>query len=67
MHTRCACEAQQLACSYSHLCCPAGRAQCSFFEMRQYKIIYRRYASLFFMAGVDDDEVREAQQQQQQL
>ena len=31
--------------------------QCSFYEHRQYKIVYRRYASLFFMAGVDDDEV----------
>ncbi|GAX77536.1 hypothetical protein CEUSTIGMA_g4980.t1 [Chlamydomonas eustigma] len=30
--------------------------QCSFYEHRQYKIIYRRYASLFFMAGVDDEE-----------
>eukprot|EP00879_Flechtneria_rotunda_P029493 GHRR01031902.1.p1 GENE.GHRR01031902.1~~GHRR01031902.1.p1 ORF type:complete len:142 (+),score=32.16 GHRR01031902.1:244-669(+) len=30
--------------------------QCSFFEHRSYKIIYRRYASLFFMVGVDDDE-----------
>jgi len=32
-------------------------AQCSFFEHRSYKIIYRRYASLFFMVGVDEDEV----------
>lgn len=31
--------------------------QCSFFEHRSYKIIYRRYASLFFMVGVDDEEV----------
>lgn len=31
--------------------------QCSFYEHRQYKIVYRRYASLFFMVGVDDDEV----------
>ncbi|KAG2440746.1 hypothetical protein HXX76_003603 [Chlamydomonas incerta] len=30
--------------------------QCSFYEHRQYKIVYRRYASLFFMVGVDDDE-----------
>ncbi|KAL0702912.1 hypothetical protein Bca4012_059034 [Brassica carinata] len=30
--------------------------QCSFVEHRNYKIVYRRYASLFFMVGVDDDE-----------
>lgn len=35
--------------------------QCSFFEFRQYKIVYRRYASLFFMMGVDEDEVRPGQ------
>jgi hypothetical protein len=32
-------------------------AQCSFFEHREYKVVYRRYASLFFMVGVDEDEV----------
>jgi len=32
-------------------------AQCSFFEFRQYKIVHRRYASLFFMVGVDQEEV----------
>lgn len=31
--------------------------QCSFIEHRLYKIIYRRYASLFFLVGVDGDEV----------
>ena len=31
--------------------------QCSFFDHREYKVIYRRYASLFFMVGVDDEEV----------
>ena len=32
--------------------------QCSFMEFRGYKIIYRRYASLFFIVGADqDDEV----------
>lgn len=31
--------------------------QCSFFDHRQYKVVYRRYASLFFMVGVDDEEV----------
>lgn len=32
-------------------------SQCSFVEHRNYKIVYRRYASLFFLVGVDDDEV----------
>jgi hypothetical protein len=30
--------------------------QCSFVEHRNYKIIYRRYASLFFLVGVDGEE-----------
>eukprot|EP01024_Parvocaulis_polyphysoides_P025961 TRINITY_DN2364_c0_g2_i1.p2 TRINITY_DN2364_c0_g2~~TRINITY_DN2364_c0_g2_i1.p2 ORF type:complete len:157 (+),score=18.79 TRINITY_DN2364_c0_g2_i1:36-473(+) len=30
--------------------------QCSFIEHREYKVAYRRYASLFFMVGVDEDE-----------
>lgn len=32
--------------------------QCSFVEHRNYKVIYRRYASLFFLVGIDSDEVR---------
>jgi AP-4 complex subunit sigma-1 len=31
--------------------------QCSFYEHRQYKVVYRRYASLFFMVGVCAEEV----------
>ena len=32
--------------------------QCSFLEHQNYKIIYRRYASLYFIMGVDiNDEV----------
>ena len=31
--------------------------QCSFFEHRAYRVVYRRYASLFFMVGVDESEV----------
>lgn len=33
-------------------------AQCSFVEHRNFKIVYRRYASLFFLVGVDAEEVR---------
>jgi len=36
-----------------HACAP----QCSFIEHRNYKVIYRRYASLFFLVGVDGEEV----------
>ena len=36
----------------------ARNEQCSFVEHLQYKVVYRRYASLFFMVGVDQDEVR---------
>ncbi len=31
--------------------------QCNFLEHRNYRIVYRRYASLFFLVGVDGDEV----------
>lgn len=31
--------------------------QCSFVEHRNYKVVYRRYASLFFLVGVDNEEV----------
>jgi hypothetical protein len=30
---------------------------CSFMEYRGMKVIYRRYASLFFIVGVDQDDV----------
>ena len=30
--------------------------QCSFLEHRNYKVIYRRYASLYFIIGIDIDE-----------
>ena len=34
--------------------------QCSFLEHRQYKVIYRRYASLYFIIGIDiDDDINE--------
>lgn len=33
--------------------------QCSFIEYRGYKVIYRRYASLFFVVAVDGDDENE--------
>ena len=32
--------------------CVVSPLQCSFVEYRQYKIVYRRYASLFFIVGL---------------
>lgn len=37
-------------------CLARAEKQCSFVEHRNYKIIYRRYASLFFLVGIDNDE-----------
>nr|POE53143.1 ap-4 complex subunit sigma [Quercus suber] len=37
-------------------CLACNEQQCSFVEHRNYKIVYRRYASLFFLVGVDNDE-----------
>ena len=41
-------------------CLSRNENQCSFIEHRQYKVIYRRYASLYFIIGLDieDDCVR---------
>lgn len=30
--------------------------QCPFFEFENFKVIYKRYASLFFVVGVDSEE-----------
>ncbi|XP_078153751.1 SNARE-like superfamily protein isoform X1 [Carex rostrata] len=37
-------------------CLARNDQQCSFVEHRNYKTVYRRYASLFFLVGVDNDE-----------
>lgn len=37
--------------------------QCSFMEYKNYKVVYRRYASLYFIIGVDSSEVRLLQTQ----
>ncbi|CEM05376.1 unnamed protein product [Vitrella brassicaformis CCMP3155] len=36
-------------------CLSRTELQCSFMEYRQYKVIYRRYASLYFIVGVDSE------------
>ena len=30
--------------------------QCNFVEHRSFRVVYRRYASLFFLVGVDEEE-----------
>ena len=37
-------------------CLQRKETDCSFIEHLQYKLIYRRYASLFFIVGVDGEE-----------
>jgi AP-4 complex subunit sigma-1 len=37
-------------------CLVRGENLCSFLEYQSYKIIYSRYASLYFIVGVDRDE-----------
>ncbi|KAK6147789.1 hypothetical protein DH2020_018701 [Rehmannia glutinosa] len=37
-------------------CLARNEQQCSFVEHRNYKVVYRRYASLFFLVGVDNEE-----------
>ena len=40
-------------------CLSRTEYQCSFLEYRGYKIIYRRYASLFFVVAVDGEDENE--------
>mmetsp|Transcript_10978 Transcript_10978/g.26408 ORF Transcript_10978/g.26408 Transcript_10978/m.26408 type:complete len:144 (-) Transcript_10978:57-488(-) len=37
-------------------CLMRGEQQCSFLEYKGSKIVYRRYASLFFIIGADEEE-----------
>ncbi|CAG8584682.1 12992_t:CDS:2, partial [Dentiscutata heterogama] len=37
-------------------CLKRSDVQCSIFEYGQYKLAYRRYASLFFVIGFDEEE-----------
>jgi AP-4 complex subunit sigma-1 len=37
-------------------CLQRKESECNFVEHLQYKLVYRRYASLFFIVGVDNDE-----------
>eukprot|EP00013_Stygamoeba_regulata_P019783 CAMPEP_0177659458 /NCGR_PEP_ID=MMETSP0447-20121125/17453_1 /TAXON_ID=0 /ORGANISM="Stygamoeba regulata, Strain BSH-02190019" /LENGTH=130 /DNA_ID=CAMNT_0019164329 /DNA_START=588 /DNA_END=977 /DNA_ORIENTATION=- len=37
-------------------CLARAETQCSFMKYEDYKVVYRRYASLFFIVGCDLDE-----------
>eukprot|EP00933_Yihiella_yeosuensis_P083194 TRINITY_DN97376_c0_g1_i1.p1 TRINITY_DN97376_c0_g1~~TRINITY_DN97376_c0_g1_i1.p1 ORF type:complete len:146 (-),score=21.92 TRINITY_DN97376_c0_g1_i1:159-596(-) len=37
-------------------CLSRSEAQCSFVEYRQYRVVYRRYASLYFIVGTDIED-----------
>lgn len=37
-------------------CLARTELQCSFMSYRSYRVVYRRYASLYFIVGLDDDE-----------
>ncbi|BBH08330.1 SNARE-like superfamily protein [Prunus dulcis] len=49
-------ERRALEAEIVRKCLARTEQQCSFVEHRNYKIVYRRYASLFFLVGVDNDE-----------
>jgi AP-4 complex subunit sigma-1 len=38
-------------------CLARTEEQCSFLDFQGYKLVYRRYASLFFVVGVTEEEV----------
>lgn len=40
-------------------CLSRTENQCSFLEHQQYKVIYRRYASLYFIIGLEEEDVNE--------
>ena len=54
MDERCALESEVI-----RKCLSRTETQCSFYEYRGYKVVYRRYASLFFIVGVSDGEENE--------
>ena len=37
-------------------CITRGEKQCAFVEHREYKVMYKKYASLYFVVGADADE-----------
>ena len=40
-------------------CLSRNDTQCNFLEYQQYKVIYRRYAALYFIMGVENEDANE--------
>eukprot|EP00927_Polykrikos_kofoidii_P037769 TRINITY_DN3199_c0_g1_i1.p1 TRINITY_DN3199_c0_g1~~TRINITY_DN3199_c0_g1_i1.p1 ORF type:complete len:147 (-),score=29.66 TRINITY_DN3199_c0_g1_i1:43-483(-) len=40
-------------------CLSRNEGQCSFVEYREHRVVYRRYASLYFIVGADPEEANE--------
>lgn len=40
-------------------CLSRSEGQCNFLEHQQFKVIYRRYASLYFIIGIEEEDVNE--------
>ena len=49
-------ERRQIEGEIVRKCLARSDEQCNIVEHRNYKVIYRRYASLFFIVGVDEHE-----------
>ena len=49
-------ERRQLEGEIVRRCLSRGATECSFVEHREYKVMYRRYASLFFVVGAVGEE-----------
>ena len=54
MDERCALESEVI-----RKCLSRTETQCSFYEYRGDKVVYRRYASLFFIVGVEGEDENE--------
>ena len=49
-------ERRQIEGEIVRKCLTRSDKQCSFVEHRSYRVVYRRYASLYFLVGVDGEE-----------
>ena len=49
-------ERRQIEGEIVRKCLTRSDKQCSFVEHRRYRVVYRRYASLHFLVGVDGEE-----------
>ncbi|XP_053552636.1 AP-4 complex subunit sigma-1 isoform X2 [Bombina bombina] len=46
----------QLECEVIKLCLSRTKDQCSFLEYKACKLVYRQYAALFIVVGIDESE-----------